>query len=242
VTHWPRNPAPVYLYAHLLDSAGGVWGKLDKEPLDGRYGSMRWPVGVVNTDRFAIAVAADALPGRYVVQVGMYPGDGSGDMAITGEDGKPVDRLLLGPFKVPLPPVQTRPVHEIARSFGDRIALIGYDLDAPTVRPGDVLSVRLYWQALQPVGEDYTYFVHVLDEDGKLVAQCDAQPRGGTYPTSIWDKGEIVPDECRVQLPSLAPGQYALKAGLYGWPSLQRLAVDGGGDSVDLGAITVRAQ
>jgi hypothetical protein len=55
-------------------------------------------------------------------------------------------------------------------------------------------------------------------------AQVDTQPRGGNYPTSIWDVGEVVRDEYILQLPAdLARGDYRVSLGLYQYPSLARL-------------------
>jgi hypothetical protein len=156
-------------------------------------------------------------------------------------DGPPIERLLLGPFKVALPTATAQPRQTTNITFGERIQLLGYDLDAATARPGGAVSLRLYWQATSTISEDYTIFVHLVGGDGKPLAQCDAPPREGTYPTSIWDAGEVVTHDCRLELPPDIPaGDYSLRAGLYTWPSLQRLPT-AAGDSANLGPITVRA-
>ena len=50
----------------------------------------------------------------------------------------------------------------------------------------------------------------------KIVAQVDAQPREGTYPTGIWGEGEIVPDKHTVPLPDDLPeGEYTVYIGWY---------------------------
>jgi hypothetical protein len=95
---------------------------------------------------------------------------------------------------------------------------------------GQALRLRLYWQAREPVGEDYTVFVHLLGEDGQLWGQHDGQPEGGFYPTSFWDEGEVVVDEHEIVLrPDTPPGEYQIVTGLYRLASGERLAVDVGG-------------
>ena len=62
------------------------------------------------------------------------------------------------------------------------------------------------------------------DPDGQLVAQCDSPPQGGARPTSTWQPGEVVPDECEVLLPDIVPeGPYEVYVGMYAWPDLERL-------------------
>jgi len=85
--------------------------------------------------------------------------------------------------------------------------------------------------------------VHLVGEDGQIIAQHDGDPVGGFTPTTRWRPGEIVPDRHRLPLPDGAKGVYRLKAGLYRLePSLRNLTVappspDG---RVDLGPVMIR--
>ena len=86
-------------------------------------------------------------------------------------------------------------------------ALYGY-----TLTPGAPTTLQLVWQSLAPIDQDYSVFIHVLDDHGQLVAQADAEPRGGTYATSMWQPGEYITDDYHFDL---APGRYTLALGLY---------------------------
>jgi hypothetical protein len=69
-------------------------------------------------------------------------------------------------------------------------------------------------------------FIHLLDANGKILAQIDAQPYGGAYPTSLWDIDEIIRDYRTLTLPSdLASGEYKIELGLYEYSNLARLNV-----------------
>ena len=48
-----------------------------------------------------------------------------------------------------------------------------------------------------------------------IVAQSDAPPRGGAYPTSWWMKGEVVSETVNLSLTGVPEGVYWLAAGLY---------------------------
>jgi 4-amino-4-deoxy-L-arabinose transferase-like glycosyltransferase len=128
------------------------------------------------------------------------------------------------------------------------VELVGYDLPAGPWTPGDVLPLTLFWRAGAPPAEDYQVFVHLLDANGRLVAQNDAAPAAGLRPTSGWQPGELVADPHGVLLrgsaEELAPGEYGLYVGMYLPASGERLAVAGGpgeagGDSLLLATVQV---
>ncbi|MGH2519734.1 MAG: hypothetical protein ACRDF8_08025, partial [Chloroflexota bacterium] len=72
--------------------------------------------------------------------------------------------------------------------FGAGIELLSVSPADTIWSPGDALRVVLQWKALAPVSRRYTVFVHLLDSANKVVAQSDAQPRGNTYPTTLWQR------------------------------------------------------
>jgi hypothetical protein len=123
--------------------------------------------------------------------------------------------------------------------FGDEIALLGYELaDADgnpieRLEPGQTVRVRLVWEALRHPEADYTIFLHVHDGSETLAAQQDTQPDGGRYPTGIWEEGEIVQTDHLLTLPPDSGGPYTIYAGLYTWPSLERLPTRQNGQAVE---------
>ncbi|RME74288.1 MAG: glycosyl transferase, partial [Chloroflexi bacterium] len=88
-------------------------------------------------------------------------------------------------------------------------------------------------------------FVHLLDSEGRLVAQHDAAPWWeAPIPTSTWRPGEQLLDRHPLNLPpDLPPGEYQLRVGVYYWETLERLPVlengQPSGDSVELGRVTL---
>jgi len=126
--------------------------------------------------------------------------------------------------------------------FGDRIMLLGYDRE---LLEDNELGLVLYWQAERPLDDNWTVFVHIVDSTGTLITQRDSQPRDGSYPTSIWDPGEIVDDRHSLALPSGLPeGEYQVVVGLYSLESGERLSVldsEGNpvGDSIPVTALTL---
>jgi len=92
--------------------------------------------------------------------------------------------------------------------------------------------------------EDYTVFVHLTDETGKVVAQHDSYPLGGSYATSDWPVDVTLADRVEIPFPpDLPPGEYTLKTVMYLLSTLERLPVAGeatGENAVVLGTVIVK--
>jgi hypothetical protein len=114
-----------------------------------------------------------------------------------------------------LPEAATGPEITVDTGFGESIQLSGYMLVEMIVKPGDVLPVTLFWEALEPVGARYKVFLHLVGPDG-LLAQRDAEPGNGARPTSGWQPGETIVDAYGLLVPGTAPaGEYNLVLGMY---------------------------
>jgi hypothetical protein len=96
--------------------------------------------------------------------------------------------------------------------------------------------VTLYWSVREPPSVDYQVFVHLLGEGPEPVAQGDAPPLNGDYPTGMWAPGEVIADPHPLVLPEdLPPGRYRLLVGMYDLRTMARLArLDGLGDAIEL--------
>ncbi len=96
------------------------------------------------------------------------------------------------------------------------------------LKADDVLQFNVIWQPLQPLNEDWKIFVHLVDANGRVLAQFDGQPLEGTYPTSRWIPGELVKDSYPLILPpDASPGPYRVFAGFYNEATGLRLSVPG---------------
>jgi hypothetical protein len=133
-------------------------------------------------------------------------------------------------------PAQERPpAHPAQVALAGVMRLIGYDQSPPSARPGQTVTLTLYWQPQSEIERDYTSYVHLVDEAGQSVAQSDHRLGGDYYPTSLWRPGEVLRDRHVLSIPAgTVPGTYRLVAGMYLYPSLEPL---GGGADVGLLAV-----
>jgi hypothetical protein len=134
-------------------------------------------------------------------------------------------------------PAQERPpTHPDQVALAGVMRLIGYDQSPPSARPGQAVTLTLYWQPQSEIERDYTSYVHLVNEAGQSVAQSDHRLGGDYYPTSLWRPGEVLRDRHELSIPAgTPPGTYRLVAGMYLYPSLEPL---GGG--ADMGLLAVK--
>lgn len=229
--YWQAT-APIaesYLVAtRILDAEGRPAAGLDSLPFGGRYSTVVWEPGPTFRDTITLPpVSASAAPGLGSLLIILYPrGEPDAPLAVTIGDTLVGNEAYVTPLKItPSGPVTTEPEQAIDASFDNRFRLLGFSNVAETMPPGETIGLELHWQADDPDGKDYTVFVHLMDEAGELVAQADAPPQQGRYPTSIWEAGERVIDLKIIDIPpDAAPGGYTILVGLYDPATGVRLA------------------
>lgn len=202
-------------------------------PVHDTYPLSRWAAGELVADRYAPRLPRDTPAGDYPLRLRLIdPATGHPVSWSHGSGGSPA--LNLGTVAVrgvdrsfEVPPIS----HPLTATLGGQVELLGYDLPAETVTPGDTLTLTLYWRALVEMEEDYTVFTHLVGAGGSLAGQRDGQPVGGSYPTSLWLAGEVVADEYEIPVRvDAAPGAHRLEVGMYVAETGTRLGVDRTGE------------
>jgi hypothetical protein len=221
-------------------------------PLHASLPPDRWRPGQPVRSDYVLAVPRATPPGRYALALGVAAG-GRDLPAIDGGTGAPW--VVLRNVRVVGPgveaPARPTPRHVLDVRLGERIGLIGYDLTLAPERPGsggtpprarlapgDVVRLRLYWEALQAIDRPYTVFVQLVGPatnpatGNPVWGQRDTYPAAGQRPTDGWAPGEVVADDYELAVPPNAPaGAYRVIAGMYDLASGRRLPVSARGQS-----------
>ena len=98
--------------------------------------------------------------------------------------------------------------HRVDGVFGDRVALLGYDVQPADLQAGQVLDVTLYLSALRPLTETYSiglWLVSAIPGDTARLVGLDTWPGDGNYPTLVWQPGEVIVDTYRLAVPDHVP-------------------------------------
>jgi len=224
------------VFFHLVGRDGAFYSQLDFPLLQGRYPLPLWRQGINYPDRLTWTLPTHLPPGRYRIDLGLYRLADRTTWSIVSESSRrATDHVVLDYLVVP-PPDGPPKVTALPESplFGEAIRLLGMapDLSQTTLRPGSRLLLSFLWKAQAQPDDDYTLFVHLVDNSGAIRAQTDVQPLDGFYPTSFWDEGEEVYDTVALDIPStLPPGRYTLRLGWYLYATGRRLALPDGTDS-----------
>lgn len=113
--------------------------------------------------------------------------------------------------------------------FGEQLQLEDAQFFHDERQPGQGFALTLNWRALGSLSQNYSVFVHLIDENDILQAQSDSYPGQGNLPTSEWEAGDIVIDHHMVEIPHSVPSPSRLKVniGLYDFASGERLLING---------------
>lgn len=194
--------------------------------LGGQHPVSRWNAGDLVRDQVVVQLPAALETGDYVWAVEV------------GGASATLDALhITAPERVfTAPEVGTR----LDANLGP-VTLFGVTLPAPGAVPGSPVTVTLAWEANRVMASGYHVFVHLMDAAGNLAAQSDGVPAAWSRPTTGWLPGEFVTEARLLTLPAdVAPGQYALFAGMYDPATNNRLASAQFPDGrVPLGSVTV---
>ena len=216
------------VFVHLFGRGGRPIGQEDTFPGGGNAPTSEWQPGDVMCDQYQVLVEPQAkAPSVGTIDVGVYDLETQERLAPYDRDMRPMERVLLPPFKVATwAPHRYDIENAVHFDLGEYIRLVGYRVERDADDGPVILRVILYWQARTAPAEDYTVFVHLLDAEGQLVGQHDGQPVGGDYPTSFWDEGETVKDEHTVAVPADAQmRELSLRIGMYRSDTGQRLSL-----------------
>jgi len=208
LVHW-RVQRPVQeardLRIHLMDANDVLWA----QSIGGDYLSEQWRAGDTVYQVFEIVLPAGIPAGTYEPRL-VLSREGGGQLPIF-KDGEPVDvSLPLGNVEL-LPQGRTiQPLSDEGTAFGDVLSARNASAVSGTYQPGSSLQFEVTWQAQETLDEDYAFQLAFVNAEG-AVAEAIQAPLAGEYPTSAWERGEVVRAVSRVTVPSLPAGEYALR-------------------------------
>jgi len=201
----PPN-ADYKVFVHLLDGAGRIVSQRDARVRNDAGTLADLKPGDTFSSHQGIWIQPGTPPGNYTLIMGLYRGDDGARLPL----GDGSDTLTLGQVEVNktlITPAEAGIRQPASADFGDVHAL-GYNLERSRFTPGEFVPLVLYWQAREKPTTPQNIQVQLLDPSGNLVTASQAF---STYPTSEWDKEEIVRDLYSLGLPAdSVPGTYRI--------------------------------
>lgn len=231
----------IKLFARDVELVG-----IDTYPGGGMYQATRWKPGEIVVDRYRLRIPDTVtntalMPSAIKLDVGVYDfarGTREGQLRVLNGDGALVSRPQYEAASLNIAePARAQPalyVLDQARVLSAR--------PLPGAPDAVTLPFEIVWQATADFNADYTVFVQLFDGAGKPVGQGDSRAMRGEFSSQWWRAGDVITDSHSIALSApLAPGNYAIKYGLYRNAGAQeRMAVkDASGQPVPDAAMTV---
>jgi hypothetical protein len=163
------------------------------------------------------AVAANAaIQTRHLLRVpAELKHDGAAIIVrLDGVDQAFISFAVDAPMRSNTPP----PVDRLLRQAVGNVAIL---YGVTVVESEGEVSAELIWQPLRQLDTRYRVFVHLIDANGHIIAQSDADPANWTRPTTGWLPNEYISDIHRLPAPDQP---YRLRIGLYDPETLMRPA------------------
>lgn len=104
--------------------------------------------------------------------------------------------------------------------FANYVKLLGYS--ATQAAGAAALEWLIWWQtADSPVGADYHFFNHLVDNAGQRVAQAD----GAAFDPAQWRQGDVVVNKFRLEEIGEVQDPLTMRVGMYVFPTLENVPV-----------------
>ncbi len=197
------------LFVHILTPDGVIVAQRDAYPGRGLMATRDLPAG--RTWRNPIAVYLPPTLHTDVtldVRLGWFNLSSGARLVLS--DGE--ETLSLGQMSVP-PQIGADGIpNPIQVEYGFGAQLVGYQVSALAVAPGDSFDLTLVWQTEQAISRDYTLTVQLIEPRTAHKAAASDLYR----PTSTWRVGESITETMTLTIGADAPpGQYALRVAWY---------------------------
>jgi hypothetical protein len=189
----PQNDLEVRL--RLVDEAGEVdWLSNGTRPVNDLYPTNGWPPDLFIADYHPVPLSPWLVPGRYRLEVGLFPRFSEEGLPVEGETGSwwPLTQVVIDR------PIPGRPLPYEVRMLLGPVWLAGYDI--PTSVPaGSHLTLDLAWVHVEESG---TVRIEWVDDAGQIVDGQDM---------AVAEKME------RSRVPLVAPGIPGMYRIWVGW-------------------------
>jgi len=133
-------------------------------------------------------------------------------------------------------------------AFGEKIELVGYEIEASDVQAGSKMPLTLYWRCLEEMDQDYGLRIQILGANAQLYGDLSVHPGYGSLPTSLWEQGDVFRETYQVTVaedmptPSLAYIKVSFLADGSSSDPLDPLDDNGNPTEVAFGRLVVRAR
>ena len=206
---------PYSVFVHLLGEGDILIAQRDTYPGLGLLSTTRLEPGSTWADQYIIHVPETAYaPDVAQVAVGLYNYADWTRLPAGNDAASSGDHVRFGRIEIQALPGEVP--NPIAVNFDDQMALVGYDLDRRVVRPGEEVTLTLYWRGLRKMERNYTISAQIVNDAQVKAAEDSNWPLKGDAPTMLWEPGNLLGDPKTLAVRADAPpGVYDVQINVF---------------------------
>lgn len=122
--------------------------------------------------------------------------------------------------------------NRIDADIGGKVIYLGNDLTKSAIAPGGTVNIVHYWKVVDPPGERWRVFAHLVGSRATDWANIDYTDMRHGYPPAKWQAGDIIRDEQTFAIPdNWASKNARIMVGLYpkgGHTAADRMEINSG--------------
>ncbi|MBI5305135.1 MAG: DUF2079 domain-containing protein [Chloroflexi bacterium] len=203
----------------VVDQQGHIWATSYGEPQDGNLPTAQWRVGARIGDQYRLNLPVTMPADEYHLVLQVTDLNGAARQAFDSQNNSLGHLVVVAslPIEKNKQSVLGSQLEMGNRLFADfaEIRLLGFELDQHEFKPGQIVSLGLYWRARNQPQGDYLVRVELRDDSRNVVYAQTQRPAHNAYPTTEWDAGEVLLDWRDLTLPEkIHPGTYSVNVAL----------------------------
>jgi hypothetical protein len=185
-------------FLHVYDAHGHRVAQGDSLLVDEALRpTSRWEPGASKAALYHVPIPPGTPPGQYELALGVYDLDTGNRLRLLGSGEESQDGSARLPFEIGVPDEMPPPAaldvsHPLERDVTPWLRLLGYDLDHEAIVAGNALSLRLTWETLDPIEQDYRLQLGLQGRDDTVYATEAFELVTTNYPISRWKAGELL--------------------------------------------------
>ncbi len=94
------------------------------------------------------------------------------------------------------------PTHRLDFNYGNKVTLLGYDIQPEEVRPGSNVTVTWYWHCDATTGDGWRLYTHLDDTNGPRQNHDNDGDVRRAYQPERWRQGEYITDRQTFEIPA----------------------------------------
>ncbi len=190
----------------VIDDEGGAWGQWDARALGNRAGTSTWTPRAIYIHTHDLPISIGARPGNYQLRLAIYRASTGASLGT-----EKLTNLAITRPRAPIDPATLRATTRLDQTIG-AVRVIGAEMPTGAVKPGDALSIALYFQVLQKPRADISIALQIAERAFPFIGSLTTRVETRAALARDAEAGDIVRVDFAARVPADARGEMIARA------------------------------